>query len=223
MVAEQVESRAEPRWLTAGPPYEFTRAELLEALAILGNPISDGHLRSWANRGLLPPPSRRTVPPGATDGIVRALYPVWTVALLARLLDRSQRNETIEQLRTALPEELRELERWAGRDHGVDLLMKTRLIGIQADGQPFARRPDEGWPTATLTMLAPKITRDLQRAAWECAEDYVTRAHGMRRVDHVVMVIFDEDGRRITTEIPPPPSRTVRVGDEETRTNTIET
>ena len=202
MVAAQIET--EPRWLVAGPPYEFTRGELLELMQIMGLPMTESRLRYWADQRLLPAPSRRTVPPGATDGIVRALYPVWTIGLLSVLHERSRRNETIAQLQAAIPALLEEMESWAARGDGLDLLMKHQLIALE-DDRPIARRKGESWPVATLTPIQPRITRALQRAAWESAEDYAARS-SMNPPLRVVLLILDEDGKRITTVIPPPPS-----------------
>ena len=191
------------RWLAAGPPYEFTRDELLSALALMGKPMTPTRLQGWANRGLLPPPSRRTVPPGVTDGTVRALYPVWVVALLGALYDRSARSQTVEELRAQLPELREQLQGWAERDGGLDLLMKHRLIALK-DGRPIARLPGEDWPVAIATPVAPKVTRALQRAAWQVAEEYTARAWGTP-AKAVGIQIFDAEGKRRTAFIPPPP------------------
>jgi len=199
----------EPRWLRAGSPYEFTRGELLELMQIMGHPMTERRLRNWADRDLLPPPSKRAIPPGATDRVARALYPVWTIALLEELYRRSERNETIEEMKAALPKIRADLERWAGLKQGVDLLMKHRLIALR-DGQPEARRAGESWPTATLTVVNPLVTRALQRAAWACAEEFVERAD-WQPVQELRLVIFDADGKRETVTIPsPPPPRKMR-------------
>jgi len=217
MVTDQ--SDKEPRWLAASPPYEFTRGELLELMQIMGHPMTERRLRNWADRDLLPPPSKRAVPPGAPDRVARALYPVWTIALLDALYRRSERNETIEEMKAALPDIRADLERWAGLEQGVDLLMKHRLIALR-DGQPRARRVGEGWPTATITPVSgpkvtiasvdPHVTRALQRAAWACAEEFVKRADG-EPVQELLLLIFDAEGQRTTVPIPsPPPPRKKR-------------
>ncbi len=217
MVTDQ--SDKDPRWLAAGPPYEFTRGELLELMQIVGHPMTERRLRNWADRDLLPLPSKRAVPPGATDRVARALYPVWTIALLDALYRRSERNETIEEMKAALPNIRADLERWAGLEQGVDLLMKHRLIALR-DGRPRARRVGEGWPTATITAVPgptatitavdPHITRALQRAAWACAEEFVERAD-FQPVQELLLVIFDAEGKRTTVPIPsPPPPRKKR-------------
>ncbi len=194
----------EPRWLAAGPPYEFTRGELLELLEAMGQPMTERQLRNWADRGLLPPPSRRTIPPGATDGVVRALYPLWVLALLSRLYSRSQRdNETIEEMKAALPELRQNLESWAELEQGRDLLMKARLIFLR-DGRPFAARPGS-MPTMTATLVDKGITRALQRAAWAWAEDYTARAGHVKPPFSVKVVLTNAEGASDVTTIPPPP------------------
>lgn len=217
MVTDQ--SDKEPRWLAAGPPYEFTRGELLELMQIVGHPMTERRLRNWADRDLLPLPSKRAVPPGAADRVARALYPVWTIALLDELYRRSERNETIEEMKATLPALWRECERGAQLNHGHDLLMRYRIIALR-DGRPVARRVNEGWPTATITavpgptatitVVDPHITRALQRAAWACAEEFVKRVD-WEPVQELRLVIFDAEGKRTTVPIPsPPPPRKKR-------------
>ena len=182
MAAEVADEQTpEPRWLAAGPPYEFTRGELLDLLRIIGHPMTKRRLQSWADYGLLPPPTRRAVPPGAPDGVARALYPVWVVGLVAELSRLSEQNQTVAEMQAALPDIREGLEGWAALDHGLDLLLKHRLIALR-DGRPIARQLGEDWPTATaalvptptatVTSVDPRITRALQRVAWECAKDY---------------------------------------------------
>jgi len=204
MVVETTE--AEPRWLVAGPPYEFTRGELLELLHIMGHPMTERRLRNWADADLLPPPTRRTVPPRATDGVARALYPVWTIALLAKLCQRSEGNETIGEMQAALPEIHATVVPWGEHDFGLDLLLKHRVISLR-DGRPIARRLGEGFSTAKLSIDEPQMTRALQRAAWDYAADYTSHAPAER----LYLVVISENGERLTVAIPPPPPpRTLR-------------
>ena len=43
------EQTPEPRWLAAGPPYEFTRGELLDLLRITGHPMTKSRMQTWAD------------------------------------------------------------------------------------------------------------------------------------------------------------------------------
>ncbi len=68
----------------------LTRAELLTELRRLGYGMTDRQLRDWVTDGILPRPERR-LPPGATDGIARAVYPEWMIGVISDLLIRPYR------------------------------------------------------------------------------------------------------------------------------------
>lgn len=82
------DQRTEPRWRRAGPPYHLTRAELLDELRRRGYTITAQTLQKWARAGLIPRPARRR-PPGATDGVARAMYAAALLPVLERLLRES--------------------------------------------------------------------------------------------------------------------------------------
>ncbi len=211
MVDAQVE--VGPRWLVVGPPYEFTRQELLELLAIMGKPMTERQLRSWAEYNLLPGPIRRVVPPGASDGVARALYPVWTIALLEDLLARSQDNKTIEELREELPRLCEIYAREAEADDGLQLLARRGLV-IAVDGQPHATTHETYPPRARALTAWPRVTRSLQRAAW----DIVAAQPSPRKpIKRLLLTFMDEDGeQQAAIRIPPPPpprAKRARKGD----------
>jgi hypothetical protein len=99
-----------PRWRAAmlnGEPCEYTNDELIAELnATLPQPVlTPRRLRNWTELGLLPKPTRR-VPPQAADGVVRALYPWWTVHVLADLLAERARGTKLARLRATAAERL---------------------------------------------------------------------------------------------------------------------
>jgi hypothetical protein len=104
-----------PRWraaLLAGEPCEYTNDELL---AELNDPaaapvLTPRRLRNWTELGLVPKPTRR-VPPQAADGVPRALYPWWTVHVLADLLAERARGTKLARLQATAAERLARWER----------------------------------------------------------------------------------------------------------------
>lgn len=194
-------AKVEPRWLAAGPPYEFTRGELLEALRIMGHPMTERRLRTWADRDLLPPPSRRAVPPGATDGVVRALYPAWTIPVLEQLLHESQHNKTIAELQEVAPKASALWASVAQEKGDLGLLASFGLV-IEIDGRPSAT-DEANYPARAKLTGPPRITRALQRAAWDYAADFADKYN--KPVKRLRITIEGEDGVYSTLRIPAPP------------------
>ena len=104
-----------PRWDVSGPPYQFTREELIDILKTAGYELSERQLRSWATYGLIPRPERR-LPPGATDGIARAVYPKYVVPLLQTLLQFARDGASMAELKAQAPKYERMFSRGAGAD-----------------------------------------------------------------------------------------------------------
>lgn len=187
-----------PRWraaLLAGAPYEFTTEELLaEFNRDFATPtITARRLKSWATYGLLPP-SRRRVPPGATDGIARALYPHWTVYVIAELLGEQSRGAKIAELLATTPERLARWEHDPLVDPAAARASATRVPGI--------------------TSIIP---RALQRSAWDYAER-AARERGMAALHTIFLTMQDDDGEQVSVEIrrPPPLPHVARGGSKQT-------
>lgn len=201
MVAAQIETK--PRWLAAGPPYEFTRRELLELLAIEGLPMTERQLRSWAEYDLLPAPTRRMVPPGANDRTARALYPVWTIAVLETLVHQSRDNKTIEEMREHLPGLYELYARQAEAYDGLSLLASFGFV-VAVDGQPQATTRETYPPRGRLGPIWPRVTRALQRAAWDVV---ATPPPGVKPIKRLLLSFMDEDGEvQAAIVIPEPPA-----------------
>ncbi len=142
-------AKVEPRWLAAGPPYRLTRGELLRELRGKGYEITERQLRRWGELGMLPPPVRR-VPPGATDGIVRALYPGWTLTLVARLLADIQGGARIADLQAAAPGYRDHLQATAN-DNMVPAIPEPTFRAIHV--------ADDGHLTATETATREHVVQ----------------------------------------------------------------
>ncbi len=114
MSESETQVQAEPRWRIVGEPYLLTRDELLAELREWVPGVTERQLRSWATYGLLPPTTRK-VPPGAMDGVARALHPVWVIGLIRDLWKRIRwKQRTIEQLKSIAPILWKQ---WAKREH----------------------------------------------------------------------------------------------------------
>lgn len=104
MIATMEETQREtadtdPRWVKAGPPYLLTRDELVEELEKRQINISARQLRSWASYGLLPKTTRR-IPPGATDGVARALYQIGIIKIIQNILIALSVGQTLESMKS---------------------------------------------------------------------------------------------------------------------------
>jgi hypothetical protein len=120
----------------------YTVDDLVQKLTGL---LTPRQIKRWTAEGLLPSPQRR-VPAGATDGVVRALYPWWTVRVIAEVLLEQARGAKLTELRATAGERI---DRWRN--------------------DPLAR---PGFAPDLARQFPPAIPRALQRAAWEYAEAY---------------------------------------------------
>lgn len=184
---------AVPRWraaILAGESHELTTEELLaEFNRDFATPtITARQLKRWAAYGLLPP-ARRRVPPCATDGIARKLYPYWAVYVVAELLAAQSRGVKLAELLATTPERLTRWEHDPLVDPAAALAHATRV-------------------PASMTS----IPRALQRSAWEYAERGA-REHGMSAPRAVFLTVHDDNGEQVRVEIRRPPALSRRAGD----------
>ena len=226
---EQVTTTAEPRWKAAGPPYLLTRDELLSELHKLGYQMSDRQIRDWVTDKIIPRPTHR-LPPGATDGIARALYPAWLLVVITKLLqeiDRGASRAEAQHLAQPL------IEQW--REHADNLyiidqvLAGNRVLWGSATAQPATgsgpgvttpqtgdtERRDavahvntqvlltgQSSVTAKGTVL-PRIPRRLQLAIWGYAARFTER--NSTRVTEASLTLRTEDGGEVHITINPAP------------------
>jgi len=174
---------AVPRWraaLLAGEPHELTTDELLaEFNRDFATPtLTARQLRQWTEFGLVPKPRRR-VPPQASDGVVRALYPWWTVHVVAELLGERSRGTKLAALRATAAERL---ARWQ-HDPLVD-------------------------PAVALAMahaIPPAVPLALQRAVDAYLEQYGRSYRGgLPPGVKTTLVLYNNDGFQETIAIPRP-------------------
>lgn len=186
---------AKERWRRAGVNPStggLTRAELVGQMRAEGHGVTERQLRSWGVYGLLPKP-QRVVPPGATDGVVRAVYPLWTIFYLDKLLRDVENGATIEELQVRAPEDMRY---WAESGGAM-------APPLDAPNQSYVRLTKEGG--SDQPPLRPRLSRELRRAAWKHVEQIMTNT-GRTPAD-IELTIRDPAGETIATvPIPPPPS-----------------
>jgi len=168
----------EPRWRRTGQPWQFTGEELLDDFNRGMSLITSRQLRHWTEIGLVPKPERR-VPPGATDGIVRALYPWWTIHVLFEIFQERSRGVKLAELRQTADERI---ARW--RTHPLV--------------DPAAAR-------AAAVQIPPALPKALQRAVWDYLGRYAQQRADLPSDLHVVIALSDGHGFRQGIDIPPPP------------------
>ena len=142
LTMEETESspaEVEPRWKAVGPPYQWTRDELVDELHHFKHDVTTRQIRAWQAYGILPKPIR-AVPPGATDGKARALYPHYMFLAILHLLELYEAGATRDTLKWAAPDIIRKCR----QNTAVELPEE----GLKAGG----------WP---------RVSRALQRAVWE--------------------------------------------------------
>lgn len=176
MVAEATE--VEPRWERAGEPIQFTREELLDRTRRLGVSLTARQFRSWAELGLLPAPERR-VPPASDDGIVRALYPGWTAALIWDLDEKLRLGAKLASL----------------RDYAAARMRAYRAQGTLELPEPRPR--DAEWP---------RVPRALQRAAWEYIARFEAGLRVAGAVHEAVLTLRLATGADIAVPVLRPPA-----------------
>jgi hypothetical protein len=167
MSETQTAIQAEPRWKTAGEPYLLTRNELLTELREWVPGLTERQLCSWTSYGLLPP-TTRNVPSGATDGVARALYPVWVIGLVRDLWKRTQgKQRTVEEIKSIAPILWKQ---WAKREH---VFISDRVT----------REPDP--------ILEERLSRAMQQAVADYT-GYLAKTTG-RLVTHATLDLYHED------------------------------
>ncbi len=177
-----------PRWDISGPPYRYTREELLDILKTAGYELSDRQLRSWAAQGLIPRPERR-LPPGATDGVARAIYPKYTLAVLLSLLQHARDGATIGELKALAPK-------------------YEDLFRSQPEDEPSSiSNPPIVHISASRGRIAQPLTwkrgnRALERAITSYAEQYEKR-RGVALTE-AVLTLRTADGEEVNITFRPP-------------------
>jgi hypothetical protein len=185
---ERTDIPPEPRWKRAGPPYLLTRDEFFEELQNqrMNINISERQLRSWVSYGLLPRPVRRA-PPGANDGVARALYPIWIMGLIFDVQYRLAMGQHIDDVKKYVPA-LTEV--WQKREH----LFLPRAPMESTEYQPL---PPGIWDAAMHGM---------ERALWSYTSHLLEISE--KRVAHAVLTLWFEDGsQRIASLEPYPPEQ----------------
>jgi hypothetical protein len=179
------------------PPL-MTREAVLAELHERGYQISERQLRSWVTYGILPRPIRR-VPKGATDGVARALYPVWMVDVIAYLVHEMARGVSREKLKFMAPTVIQALE----------LTYKMEQIGSRTTPDTFDAVWDQVIDDDVVSALdylpappPPRIPRALQRAVQDYAER-VALASGTP-ITHITLDLMDADGKKTTIALPAP-------------------
>jgi hypothetical protein len=175
---EQANKSTKPRWWTAGPPYLLTRDELLDELHKRGLYISERQIRSWVSYGLLPKPIRR-VPSGATDGVARALYPLWIIGVIGELYFSTHNVQPKKTLQWLKKHTQKRIQRWEGqdasfipttpRDQGKSAELEEAVIrAIRAYAEHFAQGMGRPIVQATAEILfanGSRITLDARPSA----------------------------------------------------------
>ena len=141
--------------------------ELLAELREWVPGVTERQLRSWTSYGLLPP-TTRNVPAGATDGVARALYPVWVIGLVRDLWKRTQgKQRTIKERKSIAPILWKQ---WATREH---IFVSDRQT----------QQPDP--------ILEERLSRAMQQAVADYTE-YLAKTTG-RLVTHATLDLHQED------------------------------
>jgi hypothetical protein len=184
-----------PRWRMSGPPYQFTREELINILKTAGYELSERQLRSWATAGLIPHPERR-LPPGATDGIARALYPKYVVPLLQVLLQFARDGATMAELKALAPEYERMFKRGEGGDDMSPILGTNPPISYVTTTGKQVRRVHT-WRRGL---------RGIERAI----ETYATRFEEQNgvKLSGATLTLRTEDGQEVTIGFSSKPDET---------------
>jgi len=160
----------------------LTREGLIGLLQKLGFKATERQLRSWVSYGVIPPPTRR-LPPRATDGKARALYPVWMFFVLMDLLDAARSGATIAELKEAAPGRIRVAKE--------RLLSDNLLLQVDAEGQ-------------VIRTYTPPVPRALQRDIRAYADRYGEQSG--TDIQRVELVLRCEDGQAVTIPIHPTPA-----------------
>lgn len=145
------------------PPLRYTGDDLI---MLVGGVVSRHQFKRYAAAGLLPTPEKR-VPPGATDGVPRALYPWWTIYVLNDVIRQRASGARMADLQATATERI---ERWASHP----LVKPGAMLDL-------------------AVQVPPDVPRALQRAAWEYAARYAT-AFDQLLAKGVTIALHDGDG-----------------------------
>lgn len=207
----------EPRWKAAGPPYLLTRDELLQELHSSGYDLSERRLRDWATEQILPRPVHR-LPAQATDGIARALYPAFMVAVIKDLLDAEASRKTTSRasLRKLAPQRIQYWQARYGdapevKDATTRVATQTVQItplsvsdagAIHAKETSSLRATSTGTSSVTATLtVSPAPAHRLRDAVWGYAARFAERNGS--RVTEATLTLQTEEGISVTIPIHP--------------------
>jgi len=203
MVAEQAEQQSEPRWERMGPPYEMTRAEVVEFLREQGYMVTERQLQHWASQGVVPAATRK-LPRGATDGKPRAIYPGYMATVIRDLLDDATQGRPLTALKDAAPRYIESRRSEAGPEASpLKRVAATRSARWQVEVAPVSLTrtvPASAALTMTATMAAtgtvtPPLSRTLSRQILAYAKRFAEK--NGTRWQRTVLVVEGADGQRL--------------------------
>jgi molybdopterin converting factor small subunit len=134
------------------------------------------------------------------------------VRVLFELLAEATLGATIDQLREMAPSRIK---RWEGSENDLSSLSITIALSGTSTGTSTASATglqvaialsgsSAGTSTASGTIIVlPRVTRALQRAAWEYAADYIEKND--MPVSSIILTLQLEDGTEATIEVRQPP------------------
>lgn len=182
-----------PNWVPESSPQPrlLTRDEVVTALRDQGVEISTTKLRFWEQQRILPRPNRQ-LPPWATDGKARALYPEWSVQVIKDLLSLVAKGISLAELSYSAPTHIEIAAMLAAADASrfwvsppIELAWYTVTSG--ADGRSWSGLP-------------PKVSRALRRTVWEYAARAASSAQSITKAE---LTFTREGGATITIPIGP--------------------
>ncbi len=180
-----------PRWDVSGPPYQFTREELIDVLKSVGYEMSERQLRSWATAGLIPHPERR-LPPGATDGVARAIYPKEVFNRLLWLLPLAADGVKIAELKEIVSKDNYSLLRADDEnDQALSVVHVSGMPHLSSSGRRTVR-----------PLLWKRGMRALDRAINNYAEQYEKR-RGVA-LTHATVIFRAANGEEVVIDFGPP-------------------
>jgi len=182
-----------PNWMPESSPQPrlLTREEVVKALRDQGVEISTTKLRFWEQQRILPRPNHH-LPPGATDGKARALYPEWSMQAIKDLLSLVVKGASLAEISHIAPMYIERIADKAATH-------ASRFV-VTAPVESLWYKVTSGPDGSSWSELPPKVSRALRRAVWEYADRTALSAQSPTNAE---LTFTREGGATITIPILP--------------------